>query len=76
MKVGKGSGEDSVEKKEKDLGPSKNLHNVKISRNLKSFERRNDNISLEKEGIENNNKVYIQCTEVRFPVSFPVDLLL
>ena len=54
MKVGKGSGEDSVEKKEKDLGPSKNLHNVKISRNLKSFERRNDNIFLKKEGIENN----------------------
>ena len=59
MKVGKGSGEDSVEKKEKDLGPSKNLHNVKILKNLKSFGRRNDNISLkkEKEGIENNNEV-------------------
>ena len=60
MKVGKGSGEDSVEKKEKDLGPSRNLLNVKILKNLKSFGRRNDNISLkkEKEGIENNNKVY------------------
>ena len=59
MKVGKGSGEDSVEKKEKDLGPSRNLLNVKILKNLKSFGRRNDNISLkkEKEGIENNNKV-------------------
>ena len=59
MKVGKGSGEDSVEKKEKDLGPSNNLQNVKISRNSKSFKRRNDNMSLkkEKEGIENNNKV-------------------
>ena len=58
MKVGKGSGEDSVEKKEKDLGPSRNLLNVKILKNLKSFGRRNDNISLKKEGIENNNKVY------------------
>ena len=58
MKVGRGSGEDSVEKREKDFDPSRNLLNVKISRNLKSFERRNDNISLEKEGIENNNKVY------------------
>ena len=56
MKVGKGSGEDSVEKKEKDLGPSKNLLNVKISRNLKSFERRNDNISLKKEDTENNSE--------------------
>ena len=60
MKVGRGSGEDSVEKREKDLDPSRNLLNVKISRNLKSFGRRNDNISLkkEKEGIENNNKVF------------------
>ena len=57
MKVGRGSVEDSVEKKEKDLDPSSNLLNVKISRNLKSFGRKNDNISLKKERIENYNKV-------------------
>ena len=46
MKVGGGSGEDSVEEKEKDLDPSSNLLNVNISRNLKSFGRRNDNINF------------------------------
>ena len=55
MKVGKGSGEDLVEKKEKNLDPSSNLLNVKISRSLKSFERRNDNISLKKERIKDIN---------------------
>ena len=45
MKVGKGSGEDLVEKMEKDLDPSSNLHNVKISKCLKSFEKKNNNIS-------------------------------
>ena len=55
MKVGKGSEEDLVEKKEKDLDPSSNLHNVKISKCLKSFERKNNNISLKKERIKNTN---------------------
>ena len=55
MKVGKGSGEDLVEKKEKDLDPSSNLHNVKISKSLKSFEKKNDNIFLKKERIKNTN---------------------
>ena len=35
MKVGKGSGEDLEEEEEKDLGPSSNLINAKISRSLK-----------------------------------------
>ena len=55
MKVGKGSGEDLVEKKEKDLDPSSNLHNVKISESLKSFEKKKDNISLKKGRIKNTN---------------------
>ena len=55
MKVGKGSREDLVEKKEKDLDPSSNLHNVKISKSLKSFEKKNDNISLKKERTKNTN---------------------
>ena len=55
MKVGKGSGEDLVEKKENDLDPSSNLHNVKVSKSLKSFEKKNDNISLKKERIKNTN---------------------
>ena len=55
MKVGKGSGEDLVEKMEKDLDPSSNLHNVKVSKSLKSFEKKNDNISLKKERIKNTN---------------------
>ena len=55
MKVGKGSEEDLVEKKEKDLDPSSNLHSVKISKSLKSFEKKNDNISLKKERIKDTN---------------------
>jgi hypothetical protein len=53
MKVGRGSGEDSVEEKEKDLDPSRNFLNVRTSRNLKSLGRRNDNTSLKKERIKN-----------------------
>ena len=56
MKVGKGSGEDSVEEKEKDLDPSSNLLNVRTSRNFKSLERRNDATSLKKETIKNTNR--------------------
>ena len=42
MKVGKGSGEDLVEKKEKDSDPSSNLLNVRTSRNSKSKGGRNN----------------------------------
>ena len=56
MKVGKGSGGDLVEKKENDLDPSSNLHNVKISKSLKSFEKKNGNISLKKERTKNTNR--------------------
>ena len=55
MKVGKGSGEDLEEEEEKDLDPSSNLINAKVSRSLKSFEKKNDNISLKKERIKNTN---------------------
>ena len=56
MKVGRGSGEDLEEKEEKDLDPSSNLINAKISRSLKSSGRRNDGFSMKKEGIKNTNR--------------------
>ena len=52
MKVGRGSGEDLEEEEEKDLDPSSNLTNAKISRSLKSSVRRNEG----KEGIKNTNR--------------------
>ena len=56
MKVGRGSGEDLEEKEEKDLDPSSNLTDAKISRSLKSSVRRNDDVFMKKEGIKNTNR--------------------
>ena len=71
MKVGRGSEEDLEEKEVKDLDPSSNLINVKISRSLKSSVRRNDDISMKKEGIKNTNSM--QCEKFRFIKQFKTD---
>ena len=52
MKGGRGSREDLEEKEEKDLDPSSNLINAKISRSLKSSIRRNDDSSMKKEEVK------------------------
>ena len=63
MKVGKGSGEDLEEEEEKDLGPSSNLINAKISRSLKRTVRRNDDFFMKKEG--KKTPIGMQCEKFR-----------
>ena len=63
MKVKRGSGEDLEEEEEKDLGPSSNLTNVKISRISKRKERRNDDFFMKKEGIK--TPIGMQCEKFR-----------
>ena len=63
MKVEGGSGEDLAEEEEKDLDPSSNLTNVKISRISKRKERRNDDFFMKKEG--KKTPIGMQCEKFR-----------